>query len=149
MSTRLEAYGGSDSRCRKCGTKDANTDWVPPGVINEMDASEEVRAFATGTRDLIRRECRNCCYPWYELPLDAPELENQTDDPRDGEISALRSLVAALYGSGKGLEGLDPNVRRAARIVTEDWEEGPAEESEPDPVEVSAAAPYFAPLRRD
>lgn len=148
MTLVLQAFGGADSRCPKCGKGDAVTDWCAPGIVMEDNAALEVRAFSGEGRDLLRRECRNCSYAWYELPLDAPELEKTTDDPRDVEISALRRLILAIYNYAQHDPGLPANLRRAVAAV-EETETGPAAEPEEDTAaDIASASPYFAPLRK-
>lgn len=147
MTIRLEAFGGNDSRCPKCGKKEAVTDWCAPGIVMEENAALEVRAFSSEGRDLLRRECRCCSYAWYELPLDAPELENATDDPRDAEISALRRLVLAVYNYAQHDPNLPANLRRAVAAVDETAADDTEEPADPS-ADIAGAAPYFAPLRQ-
>lgn len=148
-------FGGADSRCPKCLTRDPETDWCPPGTVHE-DATEEIRAVsgrlgAEGGRDLLRRKCSCCWYAWYEIPLDAPEIEREEDEA-EAEIKALRALVLTLSGFAR-TQGLDlpPALRRAVDAVAET--EGRAstavEEDPADSIAASApAAPFFAPLRK-
>ncbi len=55
--------------CVKCGATDATTtfqDWTPVCGVQVIP--------------LMRRDCRRCSYVWYELPLDAPPLEEYFDN---------------------------------------------------------------------
>jgi len=56
--------------CPKCGWPDIQTTFAPHvGVHFDSQCGEWV----DGRTDMMRRECRECGYRWYELPLDAEE----------------------------------------------------------------------------
>lgn len=72
--------------CKKCGATDAKTEY--------QDHSP-----ATGTPmlPLMRRDCRRCSYIWFELPLDAPDLEAYFDK-KGRHIESLDANAICLCG---------------------------------------------------
>lgn len=147
----LPGYSGADGRCKKCGARGPHTDWVAPSVGVYTPETMETVENRGPYGDLMKRECRSCSYVWFELPADDPAAI-QPDDPRDGEISALRALLADIWNSCDEdfLESsLNSTTLRALRIVAEDWNASNVRQAEEPPTEeqISAVAPYFAPLR--
>lgn len=147
----LPPFSGADGRCKKCNARGPHTDWVSPKVGVYDPETMEVIESRNPDGDLMKRECKCCSYVWYEIPLDDPSVD-APDDPRDGEISALRALLADIWNSCDEdfLESsLNSTTLRALRIVAQDWNASNVRQAEEPPTEeqISAVAPYFAPLR--
>lgn len=65
----LPAYSGPASRCPKCGTVDAFTEYREHGICRHADGRDEL--IGEGVLfPRMHRECRCCGYLWDEAPLD-------------------------------------------------------------------------------
>jgi hypothetical protein len=147
----LQAYSAS-GRCGACWTADAEATYMTGEVIRSH-LGDRTPGFplldglnAEDAPALMYRECRNCGYSWWEIPLNSHLVPDESDHVAM-ENSALRRLIVAITREIRmDLEDFSPGVREGMRLVVQ-YEDGT-----PDPEEqeaVKRAAPYFAPLRKD
>lgn len=143
----IPVYGSK--RCVKCGTREASVCWIAAETVTDIYEKRppEAGPLLSGLvesdpeTDLMERECVTCGYSWWELPLDNPGVRSFEEDPRDAENRALRRLIVAIDQQAN-LGTLQPSTRAGLSAVLQ-AEDDQAEE------DIAAAAPFFAPLRRE
>lgn len=157
VKSNLPMFSGEDSICSKCGGRGtADVSWVPPGTwtgmpgeVSQILDADEFAKRSADQKGLMLRNCI-CGYSWTELPLDW-DSSGPAEDPRDGEVAALRKLVGHVYVSipDKARHQMaveHPVIMRLAKLIAQDW--GSSLPVAPED-NISSAAPYFAPLRPD